>query len=171
MSVQAWPPCSGCQRSQEEKDSTKVIAPNHRTFTLTLNASRPKSIAMMHEITQNTYAGETKRPGGTLPHVYFPGCFFSLPTYPQPFCICTIQEPIAFFTHRLSVGLGIGKRSTSFSTFTLFLWCRQEQGIGDEDGLEVSVFVLSLPVDSESILGGFDKRPPSQAHVVGKRGT
>lgn len=74
------------------------------------------------------------------------------------------------FTHRLSVGFGIGKRSTSFSTFTFFLWCRQDQGIGDEDGLQVSVFFLYLPVDSQSILGEFDKRPPSQAHVVGRRG-
>jgi hypothetical protein len=32
-----------------------------------------------------------------------------------------------------------------------------------------SVFVLYLPVDSESILlGEFDKRPPSQAHRCGK---
>ena len=79
----------------------------HRNpHALTLNASRPnQSPSCMKPLKTHTRR-ERKRPGGTLPHVYFPGCFFSLPTYPNTFVFAQFQENLSPLTQPSSIGLG-----------------------------------------------------------------
>jgi hypothetical protein len=93
-----------------------------------LQRSPNNLIAMMHETTQNTYA-DGKDQEGTLYACLFPGCFFSLPTYPQLFLsICTIQKTLSLLRIRRPLSLVSGSESQIINLLAPF-GCGRDKGV------------------------------------------